>query len=255
MTVVIPPVFHVTSRRGPGMDMTAFKTIALIAALSGILAGLVLTAVQQIQVIPLILKAEVYEKAADAALQADSTNTHAERDHNAWQPSNGLERQLFTAGANIVIALGFALLLGAATALRGDNLDWRTGILWGLGGFAVFFVAPSLGLPPEVPGTGAADLVARQSWWAATTILTAAGLSLIIFSRAWAFKILGAVLLVAPHLIGAPQPKVHNHVAPVDLAHAFVISTVVANAVFWLSLGGLFGFFHRKLTCTAAPVR
>jgi len=31
------------------------------------------------------------------------------------------------------------------------------------------------------------------------------------------------------------------------VAQAFVIATFIANAVFWLGLGGLFGFFHRRL--------
>jgi cobalt transporter subunit CbtA len=227
------------------MTIAAFKKTVTVAALAGVLAGLLLTLIQQIQVVPLILEAETYEQAAETTNH--ESHTSAEHEHGAWQPENGWERNLYTAAANIVVALGFALLLGAAVALRGAKLDWCSGLLWGLGGYAVFFVAPSLGLPPEVPGTQAAELAHRQVWWVATAIFTATGLAFIFFFRQRAVKILGAALLIVPHLIGAPQPEVHGNTAPAELAQAFVIATFIANAVFWLGLGGLFGFFHRRL--------
>lgn len=238
------------------MNVTIFKKIVSVAALTGILAGLLLTAVQQVQVLPLILKAEVYEEAAEAARQpgtpaavtapAQEAHEHQAHEHEAWEPENGWERNLFTAGANIIVALGFALLLGAAVTLRGGKLDWRSGLLWGLAGYAVFFVAPSLGLPPELPGTEAAELTHRQAWWIATAIITATGLGLIAFGRQWAIKIAGALVLVVPHLIGAPQPAVHGGVAPAELMNQFIIATAITNAALWLALGGLFGFFHKK---------
>ena len=72
------------------------------------------------------------------------------------------------------------------------------------------------------------------------------GLSLLIFIRTWKFKLLGAVLLSVPHLVGAPQPQVHASAAPIELAHAFIYATAIANAVFWLALGSLMGFFYKK---------
>lgn len=229
------------------MTIATFKRMVAVAALAGILAGLLLTLVQQIQVVPLILEAEAYEQAVETANPANRISAPTEHEHDAWQPENGWGRNLFTAAANIVVALGFTLLLGAAVTLRGAKLDWRSGLLWGLGGYAVFFVAPSLGLPPEVPGTQAAELAYRQVWWVATSIFTATGLAFMFFFRQRAVKVLGAVLLIVPHLIGAPQPEVHGGAAPAELAQAFVIATFIANAVFWLGLGGLFGFFHRRL--------
>ena len=151
---------------------------------------------------------------------------------------------MFTALANVSLAIGFGLLLGAAICLRGDVSGWRSGLLWGLAGYTVFFVAPSLGLPPEVPGTEAAPLADRQIWWLITVIVTATGLSLLIFARNWKLKWLGAVLLSVPHLIGAPQPQVHGSAAPIELAHAFIYATADANAVFWLALGSLVAFFY-----------
>ena len=112
--------------------------------------------------------------------------------------------------------------------------------------YLIFFVAPSLGLPPEVPGTEAANLKDRQLWWLMTVFDTAAGLWLLVFSKTKLNKLFGAVLLISPHSIGAPQPEVHSSAAPAELAHTFIIATAFANAVFWLALGGLMGLFSRK---------
>lgn len=232
-------------------NLAAFKRIISAAALAGMLAGLLLTAFQQIQVSQIILKAEVYEDAAAtaAAPQAahgHSSAEHEHHEHEAWQPENGVERTLFTALANISMAVGFGMLLGAAICLLGEASGWRAGLLWGLAGYVVFFVAPSLGLPPEVPGTEAAPLADRQLWWLITVVITATGLSLLFFAQTWPVKILGAVLLSVPHLIGAPQPQVHASAAPIELAHAFIYAAAIANAVFWLALGSLMGFFYKK---------
>ncbi|NMM27270.1 MAG: hypothetical protein HHJ12_08275 [Glaciimonas sp.] len=77
--------------------------------------------------------------------------------------------------------------------------------------------------------------------------MTAGGLSLLIFTRNWKLKLLGTLLLIVPHLIGAPQPQVHASAAPAELAQAFIHATTIANAVFWLALGGLTGVFYKKL--------
>lgn len=244
------------------INMAAFKRIVTAAALAGLLAGLTLTAVQKIQVSPIILKAEVYEDAAAAAAASQAALAHSSvenaphehkdasaHDHapDAWQPADGLERTAYTALANIILAVGFGLLLGGGLCLRGDTGGWRSGLLWGLAGYVVFFAAPSFGLPPEVPGTEAAPLADRQLWWLATVVVTATGLSLLVFTRNWVLKLLGLVLLIAPHLLGAPQPLVHASAAPAELAQAFIHATTMANAVFWLALGGLMGWFYKKL--------
>jgi len=238
-------------------DFAVFKRILAAAGLAGLFAGLLLTVVQQFQVAPILLKAETYEEAAARTAQPVEKPTqqhvHAdghvhEHEASAWQPANGWERTFFSALANVSLALGFGLLLGAAISLKGGNSGWRAGVLWGLAGYVVFFVAPSLGLPPEVPGTEAAELANRQGWWFMTVVATGAGVALLVFARAWWLKLLGVAILVIPHWIGAPQPAVHGSAAPADLIRAFLFATIIANAVFWLSLGGLVGFFHKKIT-------
>jgi len=260
------------SRISGVLNLGAFNRIVRTAAAAGILAGLFLTGVQKIQVSPIILQAEVYEGAPAAAPAAhvhaddahaahehehehssagkhqhehDAAGEH-EHGHDAWQPENGAERTFFTALANISMAVGFGLLLAGAISLGGKAGGWRAGLLWGAAGYAVFFLAPSLGLPPEVPGTAAAPLAARQLWWLATVVATGGGLSLIAFARSWPLKLAGAALLLVPHLVGAPQPLVHASAAPEELAHAFIYATALANATFWLALGALAGFFYKK---------
>ena len=45
---------------------------------------------------------------------------------------------------------------------RGHVLTPRVGIIWGLAGFIAVHFAPAIGLPPELPGSSAADVGARQ---------------------------------------------------------------------------------------------
>ncbi len=221
-------------------NLTTFRELVVAALWTGLLAGLLLTAVQQIQVIPTLLQAEVFE--ADVAVSS-TENSH---EHHEWQPENDWERTFFTGVANISLGVGFALLIGSVMCLRGRPANWRTGLLWGLAGYVTFFVAPSLGLPPEVPGTEAAKLADRQSWWLITVLDTGFGLSLLAFALTRTNKFFGAVLLAAPHLISAPQPEVHSSAAPAELVQAFIVATVFANAVFWLAIGGLMGQFYKK---------
>ncbi len=249
MTVVIPPVFRAINV----LNLSTFKILVVSALWSGLWTGLLLTALQSIQVIPVLIQAEAYEKQATVTVitahtHDDSKETKIHDHHEAveWQPGNGWERTVYTAVTNISLAVGFALLLGATINLRGPVSHWRNGLLWGLAGYTVFFVAPSLGLPPEVPGTEAANLHGRQLWWLMTVLMTTVGLWLLFFSKTRLNKLLGFLLLVSPHWIGAPQPDVHSSAAPAELAHLFIAATAFANAAFWLVLGSLMAFFSSK---------
>lgn len=210
-----------------------FKRLLTGGALAGLIAGLVLTGIQYAQVIPLIQEAERFE--AVAGLSGDPRE-HAAHDEAAWAPEDGLERAAYTGVANIAMAVGFGWLLAAGMGFR----QWVTpaeGVLWGLAGYGAFFVAPSLGLPPEIPGTEAADLMARQVWWLGTAVASVAGLGLLALGRGpWA-KVLGLALLLAPHMIGAPHIGGYAGVAPEALRHRFIAATTLANGVFWILLG------------------
>jgi cobalt transporter subunit CbtA len=230
------------------MNLTVVKNIIMTAALTGLLAGILLTIIQQIDVIPTILEAETYEQSVEtpADTMTEAHLAHTE-DQEEWQPEDGIERTLLTGFSNICLAFSFAMLLGVAMHLYGKSSNWRSGLLWGLAGYAVFVVAPILGLPPELPGTEAGGLHDRQIWWLMTVLATTTGLSLLVFVNNGFLKLLGGVILVVPHLMGAPQPEVHSSLAPSDLIHSFIYATVIANAVFWLSLGSLQGYFSKKL--------
>lgn len=228
-----------------------FTRLVSAAVAAGLLAGLALTAVQMVAVTPIIVKAEVFEDAAPAAPAPPVAHAHSEahehhHDHTAWKPEDGAERTLFTVLADVTMAVGYGLLLCAALTLRGGRPTWRQGLLWGAAGYLVVFVAPSLGLPPELPGTSAAPVGERQLWWMMAAAGTAAGLALIAFGRSWLWALAGLVLLGAPHLVSAPQPLVHTSAAPEDLVHAFRLASAFTNAVFWLVLGALSAFFFKK---------
>ena len=166
--------------------MTAFRRLFFAALCAGLLAGVFATIAHQIGTVPIILQAEVYEEAAQhEAAPAHSHGQQATREPTKaeWSPENGLERTAYTLVADLLTGVAFALLLSAGLALRGREIGWREGLFWGLAGFAAFTVAPGLGLPPEIPGTEAAPLLARQLWWLATAAATAGALGLLAFAR------------------------------------------------------------------------
>jgi len=238
--------------------MQAFRRIVFSAALAGLVAGVAVTLLHQFGTVALILQAEVYEKAAEAAVPAASETTAAaatEADMQAmsehagheWEPADGFERTAFTLLADIITGVGYALLLVAGFALRGGAVDWRKGLYWGLAGFASFALAPGLGLPPELPGTESAPLLDRQIWWVATALATGAGLALVFLMRRAAWTVVGVLLIALPHIYGAPQPMEYKSLAPESLEQQFVVAALVTSLLFWVALGSLSGFFYRRL--------
>ncbi|MGH6679428.1 MAG: CbtA family protein, partial [Bradyrhizobium sp.] len=224
--------------------------------------------------VPLILKAEVYEKVAEhqhatapvaapsesvaAADHDDAEPANAEREHGseAWQPRDGMERNAYTAGANVLTAIGFALILASLFAIRsgdaGQRISWHQGLVWGLAGFAVFTIAPGLGIPPELPGVPAAPLLSRQIWWIMAALATAGGLGLIFLRPTAPASIAGLILIMSPHLIGAPELENVRTNVPTSLSHQFAIVVTLTSLVFWSMLGGLtsiaFAYFDRPLS-------
>jgi len=191
-----------------------FRRIVFYALLVGALSGLVLTAVQFWQVIPIIQSAEVFEAETSSAPAAHAhSGQDGHHDHSAaeWAPQDGAERTAYTFLSNVLTAIGFALVLMvamlASARLRREAespYDWRKGLIWGAAGYLVFWLAPALGLPPEIPGASAASLEARQLWWLFTVVSTAAGLAGLAFRKSpWRWIALGLVLV--PHLVGAPH--------------------------------------------------
>ena len=230
-----------------------FRGIFFAAICAGVVAGGAMSVLHQVAMVPLIVQAEVFEDAAAQraphTTQAAAVPTHAEEHGPA-----GLNRVLLTVLADLLAGIGFALLLSAALALRGGSISLGLGILWGVAGFAVFSLAPSIGLPPELPGAESAGLVARQIWWLATVAATAGGLALLAFGYRLALALVGLALIAAPHVIGAPQPIVHISVVPAELTRSFVVGALATNLVFWMLLGAVCVFFMRRFAPAPAPV-
>jgi cobalt transporter subunit CbtA len=221
--------------------MAGFRRLVFAALCAGMLSGVFATVAHQTGTVPLIRQAETYENPSEHPLAAAHEHT------SAWELENGAGRTAYTLLADILTGVGFALLLGAGLTLRGGEVGWRQGLLWGLAGFATFTVAPSLGLPPQLPGSEAAPLFERQLWWLGTAIVTGCALALIAFTTRARWTIIATILIVLPHLYGAPEPAEHNGAVPAALAHHFVVAATVANFLFWLILGASTGYFHERL--------
>lgn len=244
-----------------------FRQIFFYALIVGLVSGLTLTAVQMWQVVPIIHSAEVFEAEPAPVIANQSAHEHSHgaahhHDEAAWAPENGAERTGFTLLSNILTAIGFALFMQTAIVMTlkkhvKNQLTMKAGLLWAAAGYSVFFIAPSLGLPPEIPGAAAGPLEMRQMWWLGAVICTAAGLGGFAFIKShWRWATLSLILI--PHLVGAPQsPGEHFAEQPVaaaaqllELADQFIGATALANAAFWLVLGLVSVWSVRRISST-----
>jgi len=224
-----------------------FRRLILLSLFVGLLSGVVLTALQQWQVTPIIIAAEQFEEAAPVEIAGHDHAVHSHGDE-AWAPADGMERSLYSLLSNVLTAIGFAAMLLALMAYLQlkNSAVWslNKGLLWGVVGFFTFFASPSLGLLPEIPGTQAAALEARQSWWLLTVLASGLGFYLLFFAKL-PLKGLGLLLLLLPHLIGAPnilgpeflQTDPAAVASLTELHQRFILSSSVVNLLFWLSLG------------------
>lgn len=220
--------------------------IFLAALAAGLLAGIFVSGAQMLKVVPLIHMAEQYEgeTPAPAAHSHDNSTTDGHHHHaDAWAPEDGFERAAYTVLTNILVGVGYGLLLAAGMALRGQLVGWRNGIVWGGCGYLAFSFLPALGLPPELPGMAAGDLGGRQIWWLMTAAASVGGIALILLSSKWAFRVLGAALLIIPHFVGAPHPHEFGGGVPAELAAQYVTASLVTTGLFWILLGALVGQF------------
>ena len=202
----------------------------LTGLLAGLLAGVVLTALYLAKIQPLILQAELFEHGAAAGGLQESS----------------LSRTLHSLMFNLLTGAAFGLILSAILTLRGQPVGLRQGLVWGAAGFVVFGLAPAFGLPPELPGSVAAHLEARQLWWLLTAAATAGGIGLLAFDKSWPMRLGGLALIPLPHLFGAPYSASPGGTVPPDLAAHFVTVSLGANAVFWVVLGAGAGYLHDR---------
>ena len=249
------------------------RNLILSAAAAGLAAGLFTAVVQHVTTTPIILEAERYEGGAEAMPHAHAAAASrvlaiseagkpapepAERDASPaetaeadeWAPAAGLERTLYTSIATTVMGVGLGLALLGAMTLFGVRIDSRTGLAFGIAGFACVGLAPALGLPPEIPGSGAAALEDRQVWWFATVAATAIGLAGLLLTRMMSLQIGGIALIALPHIVGAPQPPEFVSTAPAELAGRFAATSLAVTAIFWAVLGFASGAFYERFART-----
>jgi cobalt transporter subunit CbtA len=247
------------------------NSILATAIVAGALAGVFVFGAHMVKVVPLIKAAEVYENAeatprpvsgpavsgpavsgqahgaryAEAHAKAIPAAAHS-HDEEAWAPENGMERSLYTLLADLIMGVGFGLMLTAIIAISNREVDWQKGILWGLAGFCAVTAFPALGLAPEMPGMQAAALAERHIWWGATVAASSIGLGLMFLTQSWALRIGGVILLTIPHIIGAPHVKLEAGLIPVEMGSQYAATTLIITLFFWVVLGGLAGHFYQR---------
>ena len=210
--------------------------VILAALLAGVAAGLIMGVIQHFKLTPLILEAEVFETASGGHSHETTTTPEPAAPEAAepeeWAPQDGWQRTLYTTASSMLAGAGFAAVLAGIALLTGVPLTARNGLLWGLAGFISVNLAPAMGLSPELPGMPAGDLLARQIWWVGTIIATGLGIYFIAIKRqSWAIAA-GIALIIAPHLIGAPQPPTHDSGVPAGLAAEFAANSIATAAAF-----------------------
>ncbi len=225
------------------------KQIFASAIFAGLGAGVLAFLLQFFLVNPLINEGELYETgmrvhfaaSLDAPVQSPAgLDLTFERD---------VARDVQTFGFNLITYTAFGLLLVVGLALSerfGHVITPRQGVLWGFSGFAAVQLAPALGLPPELPGTVAAEMSARQTWWIGTVLATGVGIGLIAFGRGFVMIVAGAALILLPHLIGAPRLDTYFGIAPPELAAHFATTALAVSAANWVLLGALATYFWTR---------
>jgi cobalt transporter subunit CbtA len=227
------------------------------AVVAGLAAGLVMSALQQWRVVPLILEAETYETAPTHEHEGGVVHDENHQEIVAeeavdWAPQDAAERVFYSVLATLLGAIGFALVIAAVSVFAGIEITPQNGLLWGLGGFIAFQLAPAIGLAPELPGMPAADVGLRQVWWWSTVVSTAAAFIILAKRRTAATFAIAAALLAAPHLIGAPAPVDTESAVPAHLATEFAANALAVGAAFWLMLGAILPWTLKRFAAVAS---
>ena len=213
------------------------------AVFAGAAAGLLTGLLQLVFVQPVLLHAELYEGGDLVHFGAEAVSAHPEL------PGFDLMRDGLSVIFTMLTYTGYALILIGAMSFaeeRGTPITARWGILWGIAGFVAFHLAPGFTLAPEVPGVAAADVTARQIWWFATVAAAVVALWLIAFGRSPVMILIAAVLLAAPHLIGAPEPDTFAGPVPTEIGALFAARALGVGLAAWVMLGAFAAYFWQR---------
>ena len=232
------------------------------AVFAGLAAGLIAALLHFALVQKYILLAEQYETGALTHFGAAGTAVdpapaaHSGHDHKApagggavaphahEAPQSDLQRNAFTVLFTVLVYVSYAMLLVAGFGIIeaiGHKINPVQGLLCGLAGFVAFQFAPAIGVAPELPGTVAAELGARQIWWWGTAAATAAAFALFAYGpKPWAV-VVAVGLIAAPHVIGAPQPDAFYGVVPPEVSAIFAARVLATGLVVWAAMGWIAG--------------
>lgn len=240
------------------------------ALFAGLVTAALAVLLQMWLLVPLILEAERYETgelvhfgglatapdAGGTGAQTMAMTAPAEPAAAAVEVSL-VERNLMTFSMNFVVFSGYGLVLAALMAMRqatGGAVSAMSGALWGLGAFVALNLAPSIGLPPELPGIPAADLAARKVWWVATVAATGGGLALMAFRPGLWQVAAGVALIALPQIYGAPQTAGFGGIVPPELSAEFAARSLAVAAAQLAALGAVLGHAWTRLAPAAPPL-
>lgn len=217
-----------------------FTRILTSALFAGVAAGLLIALLQYVFVQPVLLHAELYESGALVHFGPDPVS--------AVQPLPGFDlmRDLLSILFTMLIYCGYALAMIALMSVaqeRGAQITPTNGMIWGVAGFVAAHLAPGFSLAPEVPGVAAADVGLRQMWFFPTVAAAVAAMWLLAFHRNAMGIAAAAFLLIAPHIIGAPQPAQFAGPVPTELGALFAVRALGVGLAAWVVLGALCAYF------------
>ena len=112
----------------------------------------------------------------------------------------------------------------------------QNSFVWGVFGFIAVALAPSVGMPPELPGMPAADLYTRQIWWVVTILATSTALYMWLFAKNYWWQLSAFIIAIAPQLFAPINAAKSESNLPASLAAEFASSSLAANLVMWLAI-------------------
>jgi cobalt transporter subunit CbtA len=228
-----------TQRVSRATEMTTLSRTLYAALVAGAAAGVLLFVLQSWTTQPLIHQAERYETAHGPV----HPHSHAN------EPSdNQVVRAAYTTTGDVLVGIGFGMLLAAMYALSGKS-GLVPGLLWGLAGFATFHLGPALVVPPSIPALELAPLSIRQAAWLIAAFCTGLGLAIFAFGPK-AAKIGSLLLLFLPSVLfrflfsvsgsDIPSPDIYR------LEHLFIVYVLGDFLLFWLVLGAISGWLFQS---------
>lgn len=237
MTCVTPPASPATKQM--------FSRILTSALFAGAAAGLVTALLQLLFVQPVLLHAELYETGELVHFGNAAISAHPEL------PGFDAVRDGLSIVFTMLTYTGYAFVMVALMSMAegmGHAITARTGILWGLAGFVTFHLAPGFSLAPEVPGVAAADVVDRQIWWSATVAAAGIAMWLLAFGGNLVSYAIAVMLLLLPHLVGAPEPQTFSGPVPTEIGALFAARAFGVGLAAWTLLGCFAGYFWQVET-------